>query len=161
MVKPIHKTLWHEIRILGNPEIFYDIMYKWNVLSNYIKITTQIGADDSSTEIFWFRTQSKKRRKIFSLFWNMKLKASTYILFKEKTRAYKSWCCSHCWYFKHTIPNRWHIQIRVKGMQKKRRREKLTHKRGKKYRHRGRCKDLENRLGFSKINNSEAQKDQD
>lgn len=67
----------HETRVLGNPEMFDDIMYKWNVLSNYIKITTQIGADDSSSsEIFWFRIQSKNQNKnTLSLLWNVKFKA--------------------------------------------------------------------------------------
>lgn len=109
-----------ETRVLGNPEIFYDIIYKWNVLSNYIKIRTQIGADDSSSsEIFWFRIQRKKRKKKnpFLSFETWNLKLSTHFLFKKETRAYKSWWHNHCWYFKHTIQYGRHIQIRIKGMQ--------------------------------------------
>lgn len=39
VVKPIHKTLWHKLRELGNSAIFHDTMFKINLLSKNVKIT--------------------------------------------------------------------------------------------------------------------------
>lgn len=54
IVKLVDETLWfHETREPENPAIFHDTTYKLNLLSNNIKITAYITANDSfSTGIF-------------------------------------------------------------------------------------------------------------